>query len=57
MSPTREIRKNVVLLGDIIEDATMVDHDRHHTVVKVGFLNSHDDQKMKAFEKVFDLIV
>ena len=42
---------------DIMEDASMVDHDKHDTVVKVGFLNKHDDQKFDDFKTVYDVIV
>jgi hypothetical protein len=56
-SGVKELRSNVILLGDIMEDASMVDHDKHDTVVKVGFLNKHDDQKFDDFKTVYDIIV
>lgn len=35
-----EFKKNVIVMGDILEDVKMVKHDSHHTVLKIGFLNN-----------------
>lgn len=34
-----ELRKNVLIMGDIIEDTCMACPSRHQTILKVGFLN------------------
>ena len=44
-------------MGDIVEDATMVRDRKHGTVLRIGFLNTSDELKLKAFQKTFDLVV
>lgn len=35
----QERRKNLIVMGDIMEDAQMADDEKHDTLVRVGFLN------------------
>jgi hypothetical protein len=57
LSKQRQLRDNVILLGDLIEDAGMVDPEKHDTIVKVGFLNEPDDEKLEGFAQVYDVVV
>lgn len=42
--PKDQLRPNVILMGDIIEDTLMTSEDRHDVTLKIGFLNSqHQD--------------
>lgn len=33
-------------MGDILQDAAMVCDKRHETVLRIGFLNQHDEIKL-----------
>ena len=35
------LRKNVLVMGDIVEDSQMVRDSNHDTILRVGFLNRH----------------
>ena len=37
------IKRNAIVMGDIVEDATMIRDAKHGTVLRVGFLNNADD--------------
>ena len=54
-----EFRKNVILMGDVLEDVGMVKETKHDVVVKVGFLNEpkNYDQQIEEFKKAYDLVV
>ena len=44
------IKRNAIVMGDIVEDATMVRDRKHGTVLRIGFLNtSNDELKLQAF--------
>ena len=43
------IKRNAIVMGDIVEDATMVRDRKHGSVLRVGFLNTSDELKLKAF--------
>ena len=53
------MRKNIVVMGDIVEDADMVRDSQHGTILKVGFLNSTENEEVKldSFRRTFDLII
>jgi len=50
-----EKRKNVILLGDLIEDAKMADGLNHDCIIKIGFLNNSED--LASFKKVYDIVI
>ena len=54
-----ERRKNVMVMGDILEDVKMVKEQHHNTVLKVGFLN--DTEKSAAmtedYLRTFDIVI
>jgi len=50
-------RTNLILLGDIIDDAKMADQLIHDTALKIGFLNNKVEEKLEDFIKTFDIII
>ena len=54
-----EGRKNVILLGDQIEDVGIVKSFQYDNLIKIGFLNdtNPDEEKLEAFKKNFDIII
>lgn len=52
------MRKNVIVMGDIVEDIDMVDPCNHDQVLKVGFLNSvKNEHLLDHYMDNFDLVV
>ena len=58
-----DVKKNVILMGDIIEDHHMVDNQRHDNVLRIGFLNKKEtcsDEfmfELKRYKEKFDLVI
>jgi hypothetical protein len=54
-----KVRPNVLLMGDILEDADMVRDEEHDTVIRIGFLNNidHDESQTEKFLSTFDIVV
>jgi HAD superfamily hydrolase (TIGR01544 family) len=50
-------RKNVLLLGDALEDAGMIRSFAYENLIKVGFLNQEQEKNLPAFKKVFDAVI
>ena len=51
-------RENQILLGDSIGDRTMCDGGaRPSTLLKVGFLNDHVEEKLELYRRTFDVVV
>lgn len=50
-------RKNVVLIGDTLGDATMTDGLPHNVVIKVGFLNEKIEENLPHYQKTFDVVI
>jgi 5'-nucleotidase len=50
-------RKNVILIGDTLGDATMADGLQHNCVLKVGFLNENQEENLSHYEKTFDVVI
>lgn len=49
-------RKNCILFGDTLEDASMSDGLQHDTIIKIGFLNG-DTSQLESFKKVYDIVL
>ena len=49
-------RKNVILLGDRIDDLDMVAGFDYNIILKIGFFNS-DSKTLEEYKKHFDLII
>jgi HAD superfamily hydrolase (TIGR01544 family) len=50
-------RKNLILLGDQIDDIDMLTWFDHDTVLKIWFLNDPSDEKIKIYQDHFDIIL
>ncbi len=50
-------RKNVVLIGDTLGDATMADGLKHNCVIKIGFLNEKIEANLPHYQKAFDVVI
>ena len=56
------VKKNAIVVGDIVEDAKMASPDKHDVILKVGILidaeNEHHLKKqITSFNETFDLII
>lgn len=49
-------RKNCILFGDTLEDASMSDGLQHDVIIKIGFLNG-DTTQLESFKKVYDIVL
>jgi 5'-nucleotidase len=50
-------RRNVILLGDFIDDIGMVEGFDYANLITVGFLNENADEQLPAFREHFDVII
>lgn len=50
-------RKNVLLLGDNIEDIGMVEGFDYENLIKVGFLNKKVEENLDAYKNNFDVVI
>lgn len=50
-------RKNVILLGDFIDDIGMVMGFDYDQLLTVGFLNEDIEKNLPTFKKYFDVII
>ena len=50
-------RKNVLLMGDLVEDVGMVEGFGYDNLIKIGFLNEKIDENMQKFKENFDVII
>ena len=46
---THNQKQNVLLMGDILEDAKMANDTKHQNILRVGFLNQHDETRLRIF--------
>ncbi|NOQ38575.1 hypothetical protein GQ472_06845, partial [archaeon] len=50
-------RKNVILLGDSIEDIKMVKGIDYDNIIKIGFLNENQEKSLEAYKRNFDVVI
>jgi len=50
-------RKNVLLMGDSIEDVGMVDGFEYDNLIKIGFLNDKIEESLKDYNRNFDATI
>ena len=50
-------RTNIILLGDKIEDLSMAEGVPSETILKIWFLNSWNEEKLRLYEQYFDIII
>lgn len=57
--PKEDLRPNVILMGDIIEDTLMANPARHEVILKVGFLNHVENMEtaLPHYLKAFDIVI
>ena len=50
-------RKNVILLGDSIDDIGMIEGFPYKNLLKISFLNENPEENLEEFKKNFDVII
>jgi cytosolic 5'-nucleotidase 3 len=50
-------RKNIILLGDLIEDLDMIKGFPYKNLIKIGFLNESIKENIELYKKNFDIII
>ncbi len=50
-------RKNVLLLGDGLDDVGMIDGFEYDNLLKIGFLNENVEENMEVFKKLYDVVI
>jgi len=50
-------RKNVLLLGDGLEDVGMISGFPYKNLIKIGFLNENIEENLEEYKKVYDVII
>ena len=50
-------RRNVILLGDNIEDIGMVGGFDYDNVIKIGFLNDNVEKNLEDYKQNFDIVL
>lgn len=50
-------RKNIILLGDSIDDLKMVEGTNYNEIIKIGFLNEKVEENLKFYKKAFDVVI
>lgn len=50
-------RKNVLLLGDSIDDIGMIEGFDYNNLIKIGFLNENTGENLEQYKKNFDILI
>ncbi len=50
-------RKNIILLGDSLDDLQMVEGTKYNEVIKIGFLNENVKENLDKYKKAFDVVI
>ncbi len=50
-------RKNVILLGDMLEDIGMVEGFDYDNLIKIGFLNEKIDESLEEYKRNYDIVI
>jgi len=50
-------RKNVILLGDNLEDVGMAKGFGYENLIKIGFLNENVKENLRPYKQNFDVII
>jgi len=50
-------RKNVILLGDILEDIEMVEGFDYDNLIKIGFLNEKTEENLEGYKRKYDVVI
>lgn len=50
-------RKNIILLGDSLDDVGMVQGFDYDNLIKIGFLNDKIEENLEYYKKTFDVVI
>ena len=50
-------RRNVILMGDGVDDIGMIEGFDYDNIIKIGFLNENADERLDDFKKNFDVVI
>lgn len=50
-------RKNIILLGDSLDDLKMVEGIHYNEIIKIGFLNDKIEENLELYKKAYDVII
>lgn len=50
-------RKNVILLGDNLEDVGMVEGFNYENLIKIGFLNENAEENLEEYKRIYDVLI
>jgi len=50
-------RKNVILLGDNLEDVGMIEGFGYNNLIKIGFLNENIEENLEYYKRNYDVII
>jgi len=50
-------RKNVILLGDNLEDVGMIEGFDYNFLIKIGFLNENVNENLEEYKKIYDIVI
>ncbi|MDP2946475.1 MAG: hypothetical protein Q8N88_00010 [Nanoarchaeota archaeon] len=50
-------RKNIILMGDGLQDADMAEGFEFKNILKIGFLNENAKQNLEAYKKSFNVVI
>ena len=50
-------RKNIILLGDTIDDLKMVEGTKYDELIKIGFLNENVKENFEHYKKAYDVVI
>ena len=52
------MRKNVIVLGDQLQDVHVVNEANHDTILTIGYLNDDSSQEqLEIFKDTFDIVI
>jgi len=55
--PKIKNRKNILLLGDSLEDIKMIEGFKYDNLIKIGFLNESIRENLEEYKKTFDILI
>ena len=50
-------RRNVLLMGDSLDDVGMVEGFEYDNLIKIGFLNSNVEENLEKYKEIFDVVI
>ena len=50
-------RKNILLLGDTLDDLQMVEGIKYNEIINIGFLNNNIEENLEQYKKAYDVVI